>query len=289
MDLAQTKALLAQYDIRPTRSLGQNFLVDDRVVARICTLANLQPTDLVIEIGPGIGHLTRSLSQLAGRVITIEIDRHVLPALTAVMAGQANFTLIHADALQVAFADLTAGWPGPVKVIANLPYYITTPLITKIVREIPSFTRLVFMVQLEAAQRLLAQPGSKDYGPLGVLLHCLGSVRRAMNVSAAAFWPRPHVDSAVIEIEPRPSPVAVADWDAFIRFVEACFQQRRKTLANSLRHDWMHDTGRVEPQPLVTHLAALGLSDRIRAEAMTPTQFVQLYYAIAGRESPDRH
>lgn len=280
MDIAQTKALMEQFAIRPTRSLGQNFLVDDRVVQRICQAADIQPTDLVIEIGPGIGHLTTALASRAGQVIAIEIDRHVLPALQAVMADHPNFELVHADALTVALNEKTANWSGPVKIVANLPYYITTPLIMKMVREIPRFATLVLMVQKEAAERLMAAPGQKQYGPAGVLLRCLGTLRREMIVPAGAFWPRPPVDSAVIQVWREPDALAPADWPSFAGFVEACFSLRRKTLLNSLRSYGNAQTREAWSAAIVSCLVRLGLSDRIRAEAIAPAQFVEIWHAI---------
>jgi 16S rRNA (adenine1518-N6/adenine1519-N6)-dimethyltransferase len=286
MDLAQTKALLNQFDVRPTRSLGQNFLVDGRVVERICTTADLNVTDLVIEIGPGVGHLTHAMSLLAGRVIAIEIDRHVLPALESVMQDQANFQLVHADALSVSLSSLVGDWPGPVKVVANLPYYITSPLMLKIVRELPSFASLVLMLQREAAERIMAEPGQRQYGPLGIIMRCLGTVRREMIVPASSFFPQPHVDSVVLQVIPGNLAVARSDWPSFFTFVESCFSQRRKTLANSLRGHALVQACKTLGFPLETILAELGLVPMIRAEAITPTQFVELYYALLRHRDP---
>ena len=235
MNRQETMSLLERHDIIPTRSLGQNFLTDDRVVERICAIAGLGPEDLVIEIGPGIGGLTRELARRAGRVIAVEIDRHVLPALNDVLAeagGQS--TVIHADALETNLSELTAGWQGPVKVVANLPYYITTPLIIKILTEIPECSRLVFMIQKEAAARITARPGSKQYGPLAVLAACFGETKKELTVPADAFYPRPGVDSCIIRIISLQK-MQIDDWLGFRGFLECCFAQRRRLLANSLK------------------------------------------------------
>ena len=169
MDKQETLALCEQFQIRPTKSLGQNFLIQESVSRRIAALADLSSSDLVIEIGPGLGALTVELAAAAGKVIAIEIDRHLIPALQYKMSQFANSTIIHEDALKTNLRQLTDGWTGPVKLAANLPYYITTPLIEKMIVELPQSTAMILMLQNEAADRLLAKPGSKLYSPLAIL------------------------------------------------------------------------------------------------------------------------
>jgi len=281
MNRQETLAILEQHGIRPTRSLGQNFLTDDRVVERICQCAALSENDLVLEIGPGIGGLTRAMARQAGRVVAIEIDRHVMPALRDVLADRHNCTILHMDALEADLAALAADWSGPVKVVANLPYYITTPLISKALVELPQCTQMVLMIQKEAAARVSATPGSKQYGPLAVLAACFGKARRELVVSPGSFYPQPGVDSCVISLT-RENKMQLAHWPAFQRFLEACFAQRRKTLANSLRAAG-YPADQLARLPAI--LAGLGLPDNVRAEMLTAEQFIvlsdELHYTVS--------
>lgn len=273
MNRQETLSLLSQFDIRPTRSLGQNFLTDDRIISRICEIAEITPDDLVLEIGPGIGGLTRELAHLAGQVIAVEIDRHVLPALESVLAATANTVILHADALKTDLAALAADWTGPVKVVANLPYYITTPLLEKILCELPGCSQLVMMIQDEAADRVMAQPGSKQYGPLAILAACFGETRRAISVPAASFYPKPGVDSCVIRINSNHQ-LQNFNYSSFLKFLENCFAQRRKTLVNNLK------AAGIKSGPaalLPDFLAGLGLAGNIRAEMLGKDQFIALY------------
>lgn len=274
MKRKETLALLERHHIRPNRLLGQNFLVDERIAAGICETAGLGKSDLIIEIGPGAGSLTAMLAERAGRVVALEIDRNVLPALHEVLAGAENCTVINADALKTDFGALAAGWSGPVKVVANLPYYITTPLIVKLLVELPGCSGLVLMVQKEAAARIMAGPNSKQYGPMAILITCFGQASRALNAPADAFFPRPGVDSCVIRICPAARLPLVADWPAFRDFLECCFAQRRRTLANSLRIAGL-PPARLASLPMI--LSDLGLAANIRADALTGIQFAKIF------------
>ncbi len=281
MNLAQTKALMALHDIRPTRSLGQNFLVDERVVSRIADLAELGKNDLVLEIGPGLGHLTVELARRAGRVVAIEIDQHILPALKANLADFSHVDVIYGDALRLNLLDVM-GTPGqPVKVVANLPYYVTTELLHKIMLEIPGFSGLFLMMQKEAAERIMADVGTRDYSPIGVIARCLGTMKRAITVGRGSFYPQPHVDSTVLQLIPFDQPlVKPEELAGFAAFLKSCFRQRRKTLSNSLVLP-SQITGRNEGGfQLESELAKLGLSRTVRAEAISPTQFANLYHSI---------
>jgi len=273
MNRQETLAILEKHGISPTRSLGQNFLTDDRVVEHICTSADLGPADLVIEIGPGIGGLTRAAAQRAGRVIAIEIDRHVLPALHDVLSAAGNCTVLHMDALDADLVALTAGWDGPVKVVANLPYYITTPLIVKALVELPECSQMVLMIQKEAAARVQAGPGSKQYGPLAILAACFGQTKREMIVPAGSFYPKPGVDSCIIRMIHN-NKLQIDDWSKFHNFLERCFAQRRKMLMNSLRVAGIQTDKLARLSQI---MADSGISAEIRAEMLSPEQFVALY------------
>ncbi len=274
MDRQETLTLLRQFGIQPTRSLGQNFLIDDRITGRICQCAELNSADLVIEIGPGIGNLTRELAARAGRVIAIEIDRHVLPALEASLMACQNCTVIHADALTVDLALLVGDWPGPIKVVANLPYYITTPLIVKILCELSHCEQLVLMIQKEAAGRILTSPNSKQYGPLAILTACFGDASREMIVPAASFFPVPGVDSCIIRIKENHK-LQINDWQAFHRFLESCFAQRRKTLLNCLKAAG-YKPERLNRLPDL--LTEMKLAVNARAEMLSCSQFLTIYH-----------
>lgn len=281
MNLAQTKALLTQFNIQPTRSLGQNFLVDERVVSRIVDLAELSPEDLVIEIGPGLGHLTVELAKYAGRVIAIEIDRHIFPALSHTLAPFANVALVHGDALAQDLRQLCRDWSGPVKVVANLPYYVTTDLMLKIMTELPICQSLTLMMQKEAAERIMAPVGSKGYSPLGIIAACLGVLRRVLTVGRGSYYPQPHVDSVVLQLKPhREQLVKAPDLASFSQFLQTCFHQRRKTLYNNLNAYSPAGKGVITPDTWLDLIENLPAARTVRAESLTPAQFAKLYYSI---------
>jgi 16S rRNA (adenine1518-N6/adenine1519-N6)-dimethyltransferase len=279
MDRHETEMLLRQFGIRPTHSLGQNFLVDERVGQHILQLAGPERDDQVIEIGPGLGALTRELAATAGRIVAVEIDRHLIPLLEQVLMKCDNCRILNQDALKTDLAALAAEWPGPTLVAANLPYYITTPIIEKILCELPACRRLVFTVQKEAADRLLAGPGSKAYGPAAILLALHGAAKCSLTIPPAAFWPRPHIESTVLVINRETRvpgnnqlPSAPQDRRQFLRFLNQCFRQRRKKLANNLPA--------LPDRPIREILEQSGLSPDIRAEQMAPDQFLVLWHLL---------
>lgn len=276
MNRREIIATLSQYNLRPAHGLGQNFLADDRTAGQIMTLAQLSRQDLVLEIGPGIGALTRELVRLAGRVIAVELDGSLLTALRAGLPPEGDCQVIQGDALAADLSTLTTGWAGPVKVVANLPYYITTPLIEKVICELPGSASLILMVQKEAAGRVLAGPGSKQYGPLAVLVASFGQAKRELVVPAAAFFPQPHVDSCVIRIN-SVSKLQIADWQKYRKFLERCFLHRRKTLDNSLKASG-YATERLKW--LQNYLVSLGLPANARAETLNPQHFIAIFQQI---------
>lgn len=287
MNLAQTKALLTQFNIQPTRSLGQNFLVDERVVSRIVDLAELSAADLVIEIGPGVGHLTVELAKYAGRVVAIEIDRHVLPALSHTLAPFANTALVHGDALAQDLRQLCHEWTGPVKVVANLPYYVTTDLMLKIMTELPFCQSLTLMMQKEAAERIMAPVGSKGYSPVGIIAACIGTLRRVLAVGRGSYYPQPHVDSVVLQLKPhREQLVRAQDLASFGQYLQACFHQRRKTLYNNLNGSTLAGHGKILPDTWLDLIENLPAARTVRAESLTPAQLAKLYYSIIEFSKP---
>ena len=187
MDRSQTIALMAARGIRPNRRLGQNFLVDEKAAARIAELSGAHPEDLVVEVGPGLGALTCHLARHAGHVLTVEIDRGLIPALSDTLAGLGNVTLVQGDFLEYDLAGgiasiLTTMPSAAVRVAANVPYYITTPILRRILTLLPDCPSMVFLMQKEAAARLMAKPGTGEYGPAGVCLAAFYDVRLALRI-----------------------------------------------------------------------------------------------------------
>lgn len=218
--------------IRPKKSLGQNFLKDPYYLKRVVDAAMILPGDQVIEIGAGLGHLTRELVARAGRVAAIELDERLVAHLKKEFAGAQNLDILHEDALELPYETLPGFW----KVVANLPYYISTPIVQKLIASRAKFTGLTLMLQKEVAERIAAPPGGKEYGYLSVLVQLYTEPRLAFIVPAGAFTPKPEVDSAVLtfRVFDRPA-VSVKSEDFLIRVVKAAFSQRRKTLANAIK------------------------------------------------------
>ena len=252
---------------RANKRLGQNFLIDQNIVRKIVAAAELRPDDTVLEIGPGRGILTDALSDVVRRVVAIEIDAELYAMLQARRAEWRNVELICADALAHPFESLPAG----AVVVANLPYYISTPLLFKLLAHRPRFARLVLMLQNEVADRLVARPGDDDYGILSVMIQYAANVTKAFKVSAHCFRPRPEVGSAVVVVHPKPeSLLSPAEEARFAAVVKGAFAHRRKTLVNSLR-----DEG-YEPSEVSEALAALQVVPTVRAETLRLEQFIQL-------------
>ena len=247
------------------RELGQHFLVDENILGVIGRLAELGRDDVVLEIGPGLGVLTRYLADRVARVTTVEIDRSLEPRLSERLAGADNIAVVYGDALAL---DLAALDPPPRKLVANLPYNVATPLVVESLDGLPSIERWCVMVQREVADRLFAEPGTKAYGAVSVLVQ-LATERAGFHpVARTVFRPRPNVDSALVAFTRRPFP---PDYAAIKRTVRGAFAHRRKTLPNSLDLSGVASRARV-----VTALAELGLGTAVRAEALRPEQFVEL-------------
>ena len=233
------KGLISRHGFWIKKSLGQNFLVDGNIVRKIVTATDPLPGETVVEIGPGLGALTRLLAERAKRVIAVEIDGALFPVLGETLAGLDNVILVEQDALKTDFNrlvhEISGGENKKYKVAANLPYYITTPLLMHLLEERFSISTIVVMVQEEVARRLTAAPGSGEYGAVTVATNFYARTRMLFRVPRPVFIPRPEVDSAVVRLEVRDTPaVSVADEQHFFTLVRAAFQQRRKTLLNAL-------------------------------------------------------
>ncbi len=275
---ARTQAILNRFHLSAKKSLGQNFLTDLNVLNKIVDAAHLTDTDNVIEIGPGIGGLTEFLARSSKRVLAFEIDQNLLPVLDETLSPYDNVEVINQDILQAnlpAIIEEKFNNERPIKVVANLPYYITTPIILDLLKGNAEFDNITVMMQKEVAQRLEAKPGSKDYGSLSVIIQYLNDVKLAFEVSRKSFIPAPNVDSAIVTLERKESiQNEVFDEKAFASFVRGCFAHRRKTLWNNLQGLFGKDAETKEKVQNV--LDEFDIQPSIRPEKLTVDQYVDL-------------
>ncbi len=268
------RALLRQFGIRPKKSLGQNFLVDEGAAARILAAANLVPDDVVLEIGPGLGGLTRHLAATAARVVAVELDQRLIPVLEHTLATCLNVELVHGDILQLDPGSLL---PPTYKVVANIPYYITSALLRHLLEAEARPSLMVLTVQEQVARRIVAAPG--DMSLLAVSVQFYGRPRIVTRLKAGAFYPRPKVNSAVVQIDLDPGArpaLGVTDVHLFFRLVQAGFSQRRKQLRNALTSG----TGRSRAE-IDAALAQAGIDPRRRAETLTLEEWAALSQAFS--------
>ncbi|MCR5269248.1 MAG: 16S rRNA (adenine(1518)-N(6)/adenine(1519)-N(6))-dimethyltransferase RsmA [Lachnospiraceae bacterium] len=277
LDRAQdTIEVLQKYRFTTQKRYGQNFLIDKHVVDKIVDAAEITNEDLVIEIGPGIGTMTQALLERAREVVAIEIDSQLIPILQDTLSGYDNASVIHGDVLKT---DLTriieeknAG--KPCKIVANLPYYITTPILMEVLERRVPVESITVMVQKEVAQRMQAQPGTKDYGALSLAVQYYTEPYIVANVPPNCFIPRPKVGSAVIRlVAHEKSPVDVADEAHLFRLIRASFNQRRKTLVNGLNNAQGLDYSKEQISGV---LREMGLSEQVRGETLSLLQFAEL-------------
>lgn len=265
---------LKKHHITLQKKYGQNFIGDPALLERIATVCDWQPGDRALEIGPGAGTLTRAIAREAEEVLAVEIDRRLAPLLEETLADCANVHLVFTDALKADLDALmrdTLGWDGRYKLIANLPYYITTPLIMHVLEDSEKVSELVIMVQKEVGERLCAAPGSKAYGAVTVMVQYAATVARAFDVGRHAFVPAPEVDSTILHLIPYEKRPIQAQSDAVLRrVVKAAFSQRRKTLRNSLSSLGCDKT------LIKQALEAAGIEDSRRAETLSVAEFVAL-------------
>lgn len=265
---------LKKHHITLQKKYGQNFIGDPALLERIATVCDWQPGDRALEIGPGAGTLTRAIAREAEEVLAVEIDRRLAPLLEETLAGCANVHLVFTDALKADLDALmrdTLGWDGRYKLIANLPYYITTPLIMHVLEDSEKVSELVIMVQKEVGERLCAAPGSKAYGAVTVMVQYAATVARAFDVGRHAFVPTPEVDSTILHLIPYEKRPIQAQSDAVLRrVVKAAFSQRRKTLRNSL------SSLGCDKALIKQALEAASIEDSRRAETLSVAEFVAL-------------
>ena len=268
---------LKKEKFRFKKQFGQNFISDDHLLAKIVEAAEITPEDVVIEIGPGAATLTAALAEKAAQVIAIEIDKDLFPIIERRMAGYSNFELVAGDAMKVDFDALAAKYEAKsYKVVANLPYYITTPIVMRFLEEGFRVSELVIMVQQEVADRFLANPGTKAYGAITAAINYYGSVSRAFNVPRTMFTPRPEVDSSIVKIKCYENKPFEADDEKLLRrVIKAAFGQRRKTLNNALK------ALNLPKDELDKALQRAGIDAARRGETLSVEEFVCLSNAIS--------
>ena len=275
-----TIAVLQKYNFVFQKKFGQNFLIDTHVLDKIIRSAEITKDDFVLEIGPGIGTMTQYLACAAGKVVAVEIDRALIPILEDTLEGYDNVTVINDDVLKVDIAKLAEEQNGgkPIKVVANLPYYITTPIIMGLFEKRVPVKSITVMVQKEVADRMQTGPGSKDYGALYLAVQYYAKPYIVANVPPNCFMPRPKVGSAVIRLDRfEKPPVEVKDENQMFRIIRASFNQRRKTLANGLRNSAELDFTK---EKIEKAIETLGKGPSVRGEALTLEEFAKLSDAL---------
>ena len=278
--MSKTKDRIRESGLRYKQSLGQNFLYDEELLAQLTEAAGVTKDEDVLEIGPGCGSLTKHLCGAAGHVLAVELDERMIPLLNAFLEDQKNLTVVQGDVMSLDLGQVTAGLKKPFAVVANIPYYITTPLIRLLLSGSLPVSRLALMVQQEVADKILAEPGDAAWGLLSILCRYLCEPYLAVKVPAACFTPPPKVDSAFVVLPLRETPaVEVRGREMFFRVAAAAFSLRRKTMANNLCA-----TFRVERAQALKWMAEAGLDEKIRGEKLTLEELAALADAVSGNE-----
>lgn len=273
------KDVLEKHNFKFKKKYGQNFITDPGILNKVVSTGDISPEDIVVEIGPGAGTLTKAIAARAGQVIAIEIDKELLPILQENLAECGNIKIIEGDALKIDLDKLVeeiTGQRKPYKIVANLPYYITSPLVMHFLENKFNIQRIIIMVQKEVAERFTAQPGTKDYGALTVSINLYSKPKIAFFVSRNVFTPRPDVDSAVVDLVIREEPpYKINNIDILKRLVKAAFNQRRKTLTNALK------ALNTEKDQIVQILKDADIDPKRRGETLTLEEFVRIANRLA--------
>lgn len=276
-----TMDLVKKHGFKFTKSLGQNFLIDDNIVDKIVAGAGIGPGDKIIEVGPGIGTLTREMASRAQNLMAVEIDKNLIPILEDTLGDYDNVKIVNEDIIKAdikGLIDENLGG-GPVKLVANLPYYITTPIIMRFLEENINVTDIVVMVQKEVAERMNAQPGGKDFGALSVAVQYYCDTEIVAKVPRHLFVPQPNVDSIVIALRVRPErKYKVDDEDLYFKVVKAAFGQRRKTLLNSIS-----SMGNLAKDQVKEALDEAGIDPKRRGETLSLDEFAILSNVIGNK------
>ncbi len=274
----RTRAILEKYGFSFKKSLGQNFLIDTNILRKIVDFAEITEETAAIEIGPGIGALTEQLAKRSKKVVAFEIDQRLLPILQETLAPYPNTTIIHHDILKADVKQTIATELADVKdimVVANLPYYVTTPIIMKLLEEQLPIRGIVCMLQKEVADRISASPGTKDYGSLSIAIQYYTKAETVMIVPKTVFIPQPNVDSAVIRLTKRDEPaVAVKDESFFFHVIKSSFSQRRKTILNNLINQLPN--GKQKKEDVLSALEEAGIEPSRRGETLSIEEFARL-------------
>ena len=275
-----TKEIINKYSFAFQKKFGQNFLIDSNVLESIIRGAEITKDDFVLEIGPGIGTMTQYLCEAARQVVAVEIDKMLIPILEDTLSEYDNVEVINQDVLKVDIKSLAEEKNNgkPIKVVANLPYYITTPIIMGLFESGVPIDSITIMVQKEVADRMQTGPGSKDYGALSLAVQYYATAKVILNVSATCFMPRQNVDSAVIKLTRHKEPtVNVADEKLMFKIIRASFNQRRKTLVNGLKNSPELSFSK---EQIVKAIEKIGKPETIRGEALTLEEFAELANAF---------
>ena len=274
--MSKTKDRIRESNLRYKQSLGQNFLYDENLLAELTAEAGVTKDEDVLEIGPGCGSLTRHLCDAANRVLAVELDERLIPLLQAFLDEKKNLTVVQGDVMALNLGEVTKDLKKPFAVVANIPYYITTPLIKLLLTGGLPVSRLALMVQQEVADKILASPGEEGWGPLSILCQVLCEPRLAVRVPAEMFTPPPKVDSAFVVLPVREKPaVEVKDRDLFFRVANAAFALRRKTMVNNLCASL-----RMERAEALRVMAEAGLDEKVRGEKLTLEELAALANVI---------
>ncbi len=281
--LQRTLYILKQYEFSTKKKFGQNFLIDEGVLRGIVETAGVTKEDHVLEIGPGIGSMTHYLCEEAGHVTAVEIDDKLIPILTDMMQGYDNFTLIHDDILKVDLDVLAKEAGGrPFKVVANLPYYITTPIVMELLEKKLPIESITIMVQKEVAERMQAGPGTKAYGALSLAVQYYADAEIEMEVSPSSFLPPPQVSSTVIKLTRyEKPPVEVEDEKLMFRLIRDSFNQRKKTLVNALSNGGGAGASK---DVIRESILEIGEKETVRGEALSLAKFAELANAISAKK-----
>lgn len=267
---------LAEYGLFPQKRLGQHFLVDRNILAKVIRTAQVEKGDVVLEVGPGLGEMTLALAQHAKKVIAVEIDSKLAVILKQKVRDFSNVEVVKSDILKMDFSQFLRKERHPIKVVANLPYQITTPLLFRFIESKEAFSTLTLMLQKEVAERMVASPGRKEYGPLSIFIQMFSDVSIRFFIKPSAFFPPPKVESAVVRMSFKEKPVVkleAEEW--FKKVVKGCFGYRRKTLMNALKH-----SGLPLPQSIESRMEKIGIDPRRRPETLTIQEFVHLAEAL---------
>ena len=274
--MVSIKKELAEYDLIPRKRWSQHFLVDPNILNKVIRTAQVEKEDVVLEVGPGLGEMTLALARQVKRVIAIEIDLKLVAILNKKMKDYPNVEVVKGDILKVDFRQFLKREGHPIKVVANLPYQISTPLLFRFIESKEAFSTFTLMLQKEVAERMVAPPGRKEYGPLSIFIQIFLDVSIRFFIKPSAFFPPPKVESAVVHMVWKEKPmIETNDEEWFKRVVRACFGYRRKTLVNALKHSELF-----LPEPVELKMEAIGIDPRRRPETLTIQEFRGLAEAL---------